>query len=226
MANTGINSVATIPTLEKETFSCIALKATLEKEASQTISLLTTNEIATQSPIGSLTDLEAPEVLTLSLISSLEKEQINNLATIAGLEKVGFGVFALLTDLVYVLEPTAEKITRLDQRENPKRPIAKARIEATLQKGQLSRTSRFNLNLRIRQVTFKTPDLDGGTAKIQIVDMIGAVLWESGDQAENTAGKLITSDAYLPACETIAVKIIVSKVQSSDVSFIVVLYGL
>lgn len=243
MAYTGIITVAGKSTLETEGISTLPSEATLEKESQQASAVLTENQTEAYGVSSLLGTLEKEGISTLSIISALEKEAqsssaifsdllneyevISALASISTLEKEALSTFGIFADLVYYITPSSDlKPEIIDRRaESNAKPVYRGKYTFALPIGHVALSSRNHLNLEVKQITFGVPDLDGGTAKVQLLDAIGAVLYESGSIAEKTTSAL-SPTASIPLAGWITVKVIASKVQSSITTFVVVLYGI
>ena len=242
MAYTGLLSIAGISTLEEESVLTLASIVALEKEAQQTFAELSEVQTEAYGVSAALSTLEKESLSSFAFISSLEKEEISSiaifselqteyevisaLATFSALEKPAKSVFAIFADLVYYTTPSSSlKPEIIDRRaESNAKPIYRGKYTLSLPLGNTAISNRSFVNLEVKQITFGTPDLDGGTAKVQLIDEIGAVLYESGSKAEKTTTALSPTSS-IPLAGWVTVKVIASKAQSTAVSFVVVLYG-
>jgi len=122
----------------------------------------------------------------------------------------------------------AEILAIHDKRSfTPKEPNVRLNWTVTVPATSESVFSSFYLNADIEQIVLDIPDLDGGTLKIQLLDEIGTVLYESGSQAENQqVAILLTADTRIPLIGQPTVKLLLSPTSRATDSVIrVFLYG-
>ena len=219
----GIIVYAGLANLEIESVSTFANQATLEKE--------------TVSVFAGLANLERVGIITFASLTNLEAPA-EALRTFAVLADLGAPAdvkitFACITDLIYYVTPPLEISSEIKDRRSDsggvKYPVYQAIHKLTLEAGLLEVSLRIKDNVEIKQITFSTPDLDSGTAKVQLMDGIGAQIYESRNQSQSTIAALLSVETDFQAVPIVpgtTLKVVASKTQAAAVQFIVILYGI
>lgn len=224
--------------------STVALLASLEKEEESSLALITQTEKEEVVTVANITTLEQEVLSTLALLSSLEKETKSLFALLTQLERDFYASFAsktilekvikvpvaLLTDLVYyevppvVIERLAPEIT--DKRaEGPSNPVVIVKMTLQITAGELAMSTRFRLNTVIHQAVILVPALAAETAKLELIDELGGVLYDSSTLTESgtRVKNLGASPVLLSGLTTATVTI--TGAQSVSKTFTVFLYG-
>lgn len=219
---TGILVYAGLANLQKESVSTFAGQATAEREAVNTF--------------AGWPRLQHELVLTFAVNSTFEATSEDLIITFAALCTLEAPAdvkrtFASITDLIYYVAPPLQIETKIVDRRSDsggvKYPVYQSTHKFVIETGLLEVSFRLTDNVEIKQITFSTPDCDGGTAKVQLIDRIGAEIYASGDQAQSTIAALITTAGQsIPIVPGTTLKVVVSKTQAAPIQFVVILYGI
>ncbi len=250
MVITAINTFAGLTNLERETLSTFATEATVEREAMQTFAGLAFLRHEAFGVFAGFADLGAPAfvLITFAAFADLEApaDAVRTFASLANLEApaeaiITFAVistleapeysrrtFACLTDLIYYKAPLTTSIVKKFDLRNQSRahPIVRLKATQILLAGETEVSSRLNINCKVKQITFKVPELGGANARIILLDEMGAEIYNSGAQAQDGIKVLFDTEPNISLVgNTTTLKVVISSAQGSNVTFVSLIYG-
>lgn len=106
----------------------------------------------------------------------------------------------------------------------PKHPIARLKISVGVPIAYEKVYSSFDFNAGIRQIVLEIPSLGGDSLKLQLLDEIGTVLYESGTQTEDQKVSILLTTP-IPLVGKPSIGILLSGVQGVARTIVVYLYG-
>lgn len=173
-----------------------------------------------------LANLERESFSTFAGDSTLEFVGFGTFASISSLEKIPLATLACFADLVYYRLPPGPITEKKDLRNQSRaHPVARLKETLILPAGDTEISSRIDINCEVKQIVIRVPALEGETVKVQLLDELGAQLYESASQSESGIRTLFSSAPVLPLAGISTLNLVITNALSANATFTVLIYG-